>query len=45
VLETAAVSEFRALHKQGHFPGLGYVKKLSMNHHIQMLAGYFKTAA
>jgi hypothetical protein len=45
VLETAAVSEFRALHKQGHFPGLGYVKKLSMNHHIQTLARYFETAA
>jgi hypothetical protein len=43
VLETEAVQEFRALHKQGHFPGLGYVKKLSMNHHIETLANYFKT--
>jgi hypothetical protein len=40
VLETEAVKEFRALHKQGHFPGLGYVKKLSMNHHIETLADY-----
>ena len=40
VLETAAVKEFRALHKQGHYPGLGYVKKLSMNHHIETLANY-----
>jgi hypothetical protein len=44
VFETPAVAEFRALHKQGHFPGLGYVKKLSMSHHIHTLARYFKTA-
>jgi hypothetical protein len=44
VLETDAVKEFRALHKQGHFPGLGYVKKLSMNHHIETLADYFSLA-
>ena len=43
VLETDAVKEFRSLHKEGHFPGLGYVKKLSMNHHIETLADYFKT--
>ena len=45
VLETDAVKEFRMLHKQGHFPGLGYVKKLSMNHHIETLADYFKKPA
>jgi hypothetical protein len=45
VLETEAVKEFRMLHERGHFPGLGYVKKLSMNHHIDTLADYFKTAA
>lgn len=45
VLETAAVKEFRTLHARRHFPGLGYVKKLSMNHHIETLADYFKTAA
>jgi len=45
VLETGAVKEFRILHKQGHFPGLGYVKKLSMNHHIETLAHYFKSPA
>lgn len=41
VLETKAVQEFRELHAKGHFPGLGYVKKLSMNHHIETLARYF----
>lgn len=39
---TPAVSEFLTLHLSGHFPGLGYVKKLSMNHHIQTMANYFK---
>jgi hypothetical protein len=43
VAETPAVAEFRGLYKQGHFPGLGYIKKLSMSHHIQTLARYFKT--
>ena len=42
VLESAAVHEFRELHAQGHFPGLGYIKKLSMQHHIETLADYFK---
>lgn len=41
VLDTSAVSEFRALHQRGHFPGLGSVKKLSMQHHIETLAHYF----
>ncbi|MCG5549487.1 sce7725 family protein [Halorhodospira halochloris] len=41
VLETSAVEEFRQLHAKGHFPGLGYVKKLSMKHHIETLAHYF----
>lgn len=41
ILETAAIQEFRELHAKGHFPGLGYVKKLSMRHHIETLADYF----
>jgi hypothetical protein len=45
VLETEAVKEFRMLHEKGHFPGLGYVKKLSMNHHVETLANFFETAA
>jgi hypothetical protein len=38
--ETSAIREFRELHAKGHFPGLGYVKKLSMKHHIETLAHY-----
>lgn len=30
LLETSAIQESRELHTKGHFPGLGYVKKLSM---------------
>ncbi|PVZ86692.1 ATP-binding protein [Serratia sp. S1B] len=40
ILETQAIKEFRALHAKGHFPGLGYIKKLSMKHHIETLANY-----
>lgn len=38
--ETDAIKEFRELHTKQHFPGLGYVKKLSMKHHIETLAEY-----
>lgn len=38
--ETSAIQEFRELHARQHFPGLGYVKKLSMKHHIETMAMY-----
>lgn len=41
LLETSAIKEFRDLHAKGHFPGLGYVKKLSMKHHIETFSNYF----
>ncbi len=44
VYETEAVLEFRELFKKKHFPGLGYIKKLSMSHHIQTQAIYFSGA-
>ena len=40
ILETNAIKELRDFHAKGHFPGLGYVKKLSMKHHIETLAAY-----
>lgn len=43
VFESKAVQEFRMLHERRHFPGLGYIKKLSMSHHIETLADYFNT--
>lgn len=42
LIETSAVKEFRQLHANGHFPGLGYVKKLSLKHHIETIADYFE---
>lgn len=38
--ETASVKELRELHVKGHFPGLGYLKKLSMNHHVETIATF-----
>lgn len=40
IYEGDAIREFRDLHGKRHFPGLGYVKKLSMKHHIETLARY-----
>lgn len=40
ILRTSAVEEFADLYKRKHFPGLGYIKKLSMKHHIEVLADY-----
>lgn len=34
---TKAIEEFKRLHSFGHFPGLGYVKKLSMQHHLEIM--------
>jgi len=38
ILNTEAVKEFRSLYERKHFPGLGYVKKLSMQHHIELIS-------
>lgn len=40
LFESTAIEEFRELHRRGHFPGLGYVKKLSMRHHLETLAEF-----
>lgn len=37
-VKTSAIDEFVELHVRGHFPGLGYVKKLALKHHIETLA-------
>lgn len=38
IWRTRAVEEFERLHEAKHFPGLGYVKKLSMMHHLETMA-------
>ena len=40
ILTTSAVEEFKNLHQENHFRGLGYVKNLSMLHHIETLSRY-----
>jgi len=41
IFASQALAEFRTLHAQKHYPGLGLVKKLSARHHIETLADYF----
>jgi len=38
IFQSKAVKEYLQLYKDKHFPGLGYVKKLSMQHHIELMA-------
>ena len=40
VFQSKAVKEFESLYEKQHFPGLGYVKKLSMQHHIELMANF-----
>lgn len=42
IYESSAIQEFRRLHERRHFPGLGYVKKLSIKHHLETLADYHR---
>lgn len=38
IYHSSAVEEYLQLFEKQHFPGLGYVKKLSMQHHIELMA-------
>jgi len=40
ISETTAIEEFRSLNERGHYPGLGYLKKLAMQHHLETLNAY-----
>lgn len=42
VTQTPAAQQLAAYHEQQHFPGLGVVKRLSLEHHLQLMAQYFK---
>lgn len=37
ILKTNAVNEYLRYYDGRHFPGLGYVKKLSMQHHLELM--------
>ncbi len=38
VLRTRACEEFLSLYAREYYPGLGYVKKLSMQHHLELMS-------
>lgn len=38
IFRSNAVKEFVSLYEAKHFPGLGYTKKLSMQHHVELMA-------
>ncbi len=40
IFKSKACSEYLKLYKKKHYPGLGYVKKLSMQHHIELIAEF-----
>ena len=40
IYKSGAYEKYKKLHEDGHYPGLGIVKKLSMQHHIEVLANY-----
>jgi len=42
IYKSNACSEFLQLFEKKHYPGLGYVKKLSMWHHFELMANYIK---
>lgn len=44
IYQTSAINEFRELYRREHFPGLGYVKKLSIIHHLETMANYQRIA-
>lgn len=40
ILKSDAYYKFKELHESGHFPGLGVVKKVSMQHHLELIAKF-----
>jgi len=42
IFKSKACEEYQKLYKKQHFPGLGSAKKLSMQHHIELIADFLK---
>lgn len=42
--QTPAAQQLAAYHTTHHFPGLGVVKRLSLEHHLQVMATYLRQA-
>ena len=45
IFKSNACKEYLELYQKKHYPGLGYVKKLSMQHHIELIAEYIGRAS
>jgi hypothetical protein len=43
IFRSDAVEKYLQLHSEGHYPGLGFVKKLSMQHHIELLFDFMQS--
>ncbi len=44
IFKSNAYYEFKNLYEKQHYPGLGYVKKLSMQHHLELIVNFFNQA-
>lgn len=42
IYQGKAYEKYKKFYDEGHYPGLGFVKKLSMQHHIETLANFFE---
>ncbi len=42
IFKSTACVEYLTLFEKEHYPGLGYVKKLSMQHHIELMADFIR---
>ena len=42
IFKSKAYQEFNELYEKQHYPGLGYVKKLSMQHHLELIIDFLK---
>lgn len=42
IFKSEACKEFLSLNTRNYYPGLGYIKKLSMQHHLELVADFLK---
>lgn len=42
VYKSDAYRQYRKFYDEGHYPGLGFIKKLSMQHHLETLADFLR---
>lgn len=43
ICQTGSCNEYSELYANGHFPGLGSIKKISMKHHIELIANFINS--